>query len=626
MATRYAYGQLVHHDAIRKPLYYMQVELWDRDVGPDDKLGQAVSDDEGRFAIEYDSGDAGWVERGRPDLYLKIFHTPWVTPADGGAGQPRMIAKIEGPGDFDNEHYNFGRVRVPHWEYDLSFPFPSVLRDPSSGDLPQDFPAGYLAYLLAANAKTIAAAAAITAASKLGARIPSLGHVQGAFPTNLTQQLRHEVTRGDDFFVYRLFNGFNPVVPCVDPDVEDGYYVEYNWDDYESDGFHDLPNARASFVMRDGKPLPTRIQLWFREPGTIDAVAPTGPTYDARPGGDAAAQALWLQAKRVFRCVWLTAGEMDTHLCAAHLNVAQYAIAAFRNFERNPVRKLLFPHLREVVKINDLGASAIFGVTGVLTTNTPLTTDACWRRLRHHLGMRDWTDWSPRKPIYAGHTYAKAAQLFWGVVTQHVDAFFAQNEAEILAHWHEVERFSEDLVKHSVAYHHEHVSAGHPYDDNELHASRSAAERETVDGSVRSVRKITRAHNVPLDGEVEKLKQISRYAIFHATFFHTWANDLQITDGGELLYETLALRNGSMGSEDDHELAPVPAECARQLALSHVLAASKRGTIMNNEDNDIPQRFIDLLAGIRDEYAALRNPFEVDETFDIEGIRSRINI
>ena len=45
-----------------------------------------------------------------------------------------------------------------------------------------------------------------------------------------------------------------------------------------------------------------------------------------------------------------------------------------------------------------------------------------------------------------------------------------------------------------------------------------------------------------------------------------------------------------------------------------------------NENEDVPQAFIDRLHAVREEYAALANEFELRETFDVDTIRSRINI
>jgi len=53
---------------------------------------------------------------------------------------------------------------------------------------------------------------------------------------------------------------------------------------------------------------------------------------------------------------------------------------------------------------------------------------------------------------------------------------------------------------------------------------------------------------------------------------------------------------------------------------------NKRGTIMRDEDKDIPSEFRKQLELIRDDYRGLANEFEDPETFNIDSIRSRINI
>ena len=120
MTTRRVKGQLIHEDAIQKSLYGLGVELWDRDPLVDDHLGSATTDRYGRFDIEYNPADAGRLERGLPDFELRVFDRPGEN-MDAGA-KARLLVKIHGPDNVDAPRFNFGRVRVPHWEYDHSYP------------------------------------------------------------------------------------------------------------------------------------------------------------------------------------------------------------------------------------------------------------------------------------------------------------------------------------------------------------------------------------------------------------------------------------------------------------------------------------------------------------------------
>ena len=618
MTTRRARGRLVHEDAIQKPLYGLRVELWDRDITVDDHLGTATTDRHGRFEIEYDPADAGRLERGLPDLELRIFDRRTERTA-GDRAEPQPLTKVPGPDNVAAPVFNFGRVRVPHWEYDLSYPFPTVLRNSYTDKLPQSFAKGYLAYAARHNAGLLLESGALKARALLGdGTSPSVDKIQGKFDPTLSQKLSEEQRNSDAYFVYRTLNGFNPAMLCDDPEQPGSYFVEVNWDKDESDGTHDLSNVKL-YLSRSGDTLvPTRLTIAMRANGQTAPGSATGTRCDVRPS-----DADWHAAKRVFRSAWLASGELDTHLCAGHLNVGQYAVAAFRNFEQSPLCRLLFPHLRSVININDLGKTAIFGIQGVLTTNTPLTTDAAWSRLGRHLGTLDWSSWAPRKPAYDGHTYAKAANLFWNVVCEVVDEFVETKRGDIEAYWYEVERFSEDVVKHSVAYQ---PALNHElwYDHRE--GDNSDSSREIVAGKLRAVRKISMNSDAPLAGEVDKLRQACCYMIFHATFLHTWANDLQLTHMGNVAFASLGLRDGSLGSDGDPNILPPPLEAIEQLKFAHALSTTKRGTLLENEDADVPQAFIDKLKAKHDDFAALANAFELASTFDVGAIRSRINI
>jgi len=173
--------------------------------------------------------------------------------------------------------------------------------------------------------------------------------------------------------------------------------VSYAFSDYESDRLHDMNSVQLFLKLKDNKMLPTRIVIKVRAKGRTNPKAPYGKCYSVTPE-----HGLWSAAKRAFRSTWAVVGEVDADLGMEHLNTGQYAIAAYRNFHTNPIRKLLLPFLRGVTNINDPEKTSIFGVTGVLTSNTPLTTSACWLRLRHVLGTLDWYEWTPEKPLYEG--------------------------------------------------------------------------------------------------------------------------------------------------------------------------------------------------------------------------------
>ena len=141
--------------------------------------------------------------------------------------------------------------------------------------------------------------------------------------------------------------------------------------------------------------------------------------------------------------------------------------------------------------------------------------------------------------------------------------------------------------------------------------------RDPGDQTEYAVRPLT-ASDTPQGDEVAQLKQLCRYLILHATFVHSWSNDRQADDGGEVLYGSLSLRNGSYGAEDDLNIAPAPNDANDQLFFGHALAAATRGRIVRNEDEDIGAGFVAKLKAAEADFAALG--------VDIDRIRSRINI
>jgi len=134
---------------------------------------------------------------------------------------------------------------------------------------------------------------------------------------------------------------------------------------------------------------------------------------------------------------------------------------------------------------------------------------------------------------------------------------------------------------------------------------------------VRALHPVTESRE-PGPRDLESLKQLCRYAVFRATLWHTWLNDLQYEDGGDVAYGSLGLRNGSWGPESDARIAPTPVDATDQVYLTRFLSGTKYGFILRNEDRDVPG---ELLSALR----ARREAFD-EAGFAIEKIRSRINI
>lgn len=604
------------------PLHHIKVELWDRDPGsPDDFLGEGFTDGEGCFVIRYDPAAAGAGDL--PDLELRFFEPQHTFRKDGRALDAwRRIGSERGPDDHGGLHYDFGTVRVPYWEYDPSTPLPRLLVT-EEGTPPTAYaPGRALAMLKAVNPIEIVKRRHLLQV-RLGLA-PSLAVVQADYPESLTVRMERQTpgaSRSDAFFGERLLNGMFAAVLDRDPEAAGdptAFRLYYPWNAYEQDGVHCLPDVDLRLRLVEGRLLPVRIILGLREPG---ATAPGSPftrrTFTPGDGAD------WESAKRIARVSATLDAELGNHLGQCHLNVEQYAIAAHRNLRRNPLRWLLMPHLREVVLINHSANKFLIGPNGYITRASALTERSIEQRLQHLLGSYDWRGFAPAPPVCEGHRYAHAAQLFWRVIGEHVDAFFAEHGDAVEAEWPEVRRFSDDLVAHAVpAFVCRWLRAHVPGQDAPwfVRSERMDLDEKVTEPPPKAVSAVTHT-DTPQPGERDALKQLCRYLIFFATFRHTWANNLQWEDGGEVLYACLGLRYGKgdvLAAEEDPDVSPPPDEATEMLWISWMLSKTSYGFLLTNEEDDVHPRFVELLRARAAEFAALG--------LDVRAVHSRINI
>ena len=451
--THRATGRLIFScdspDGEKLPLHNVRVELWDRDFGPDDFLGTAATDREGYFEIWYDPADAGLGDT--PDLELRVFD--WEHAYNNRRERElryNLVALFPGRDDVVSEHFNFGELRVAYWEYDPQAVTPRILV-PEHSNPPQSFPAGRAVVLLQQLAGIQLTKEKHWLENKLDPQRPSLATIQADYPESLSMQIEKErpgYTRSDEYFGERILNGMSASILDRDPSRPDRLWLHHHWNSYAQDDVHAMPNVDVWFELRDGRVYPVEIGLQFRQRGHTEPNSPQEPMQRFTPAdGDR-----WLQAKRVARVSAALHAELDVHLCQTHLNTEQYALAAYRNLRLSPVRYLLHPHLKEVILINREANQRLLGENGYITRATAFTAESLNQRIRQSVGMLDWKHWQPRRILSEHHQYARAAHLFWDVLTEYVHWFFEEHREAIVEHWYEVYRFSRDLVSHSAPF------------------------------------------------------------------------------------------------------------------------------------------------------------------------------
>ena len=250
----------------------------------------------------------------------------------------------------------------------------------------------------------------------------------------------------------------------------------------------------------------------------------------------------------------------------------------------------------------------------MLIQQSALSTAQARRLLLDFGGRSDWSGWLPREPLTEGHTYALAGKLFWDILGDWVDTYIDENRADIIEHWAEVHRFSQDLVAHSVPY----VPLDEdpdvlPLDRNELY--NDDLPRVSVNGVERAIRPVTQTDQ-PQEEDLKNLAQVCKYIIYHATFNHDWAHEATSVDGGEPLYASFYLRDGSLGKESDFSVAPTKSDAIFFRIIAQ-FGQYRWGLILANEDGDIPSGFREKLVAASDQFAEIG--------VEVRNIRARID-
>ncbi len=346
-------------------------------------------------------------------------------------------------------------------------------------------------------------------------------------PANLTRCRPDKFS--DEFFVERRLNGFNPgKFKRVDKKPWQ-YIIRYDCRKHKVKPAGVLPAViEARFMLKDRHLNVHSIQYEMNH-----------QTLTHSPGN-----ADWEWSKKLFRTAEFVFQETQAHLARTHLNVEQYAMAYYRNIVNNPIRLLLEPHFEGVLNVNQLGASVIFGATGVIPEASALNEAQVNLLLKEEVARLSYKNWQPQRQILqavvTNNYFDRAALAAWEIFKQYVNGFFATHEAEIQKSWSEIQAMSQDLVDRSI---------------------------------------LDPQYGTLAIENIQDLRQLCIYAIYHSSFVHSWVNYKQYEDGGDIEY-------ASLGLWDSHDPAYDPISVTQrqiqQVVLAWTLSNVRYNPVMEN--------------------------------------------
>jgi len=617
------------------PLHNMDVALWARTkLGGWRKLAKGYTERDGSFKLYFDFLESRKFKYRK--FYFEVYQTTHVFfHQETGEALVKDVVFERYPikkSEFSGMGYNLDNIQLFYWEYRTDTPLPRVVIN----DHDQDAPEYYSEDRNKAIREQFIPIELIKedhlAIIDLNPDLLTIPKIQADYPPNLTTAMEKILpysTRCDYWFGRRVMNGMNCATFQKDEKNEGLYWVKYfGGCSYPTNDEYAFPTVEIQFELAEnGLPLPLKIKTI----GPINAFNKDRYQVHEFTPNDGEK---WEQAKRVARVTGALTAEADDHFAGTHLNTEQYAIALRRNVRKNPIATLLLPHLKEVALINHTADTVLIG-PGYIPKASAVTEDGIVERAKDTLGAFDWKNWKPMEPISDRHTYAKAENLFWELVEDFVEYFFKENEALIEKEWYEIYCFSNDLVNNSVPLFLSTV------DESTLSDSEKAMNKEkvkyfheryrldpnlqrvTIDGVVKCISPITTNENAPEEGDMENLKAVCKYAIMMATFMHTFINEHQYDDIGEVLYCSLGLRfgdskEGIFRPEDDYSISPDVTRSTQMMWFSNLLSRTEYGFITRDEEHDVDPYFCKLLKSKTKEFAELN--------VEIDNIESRTNI
>lgn len=622
-------------DDLHTPVHNMECELWTRTWWFTwRRLGQGLSDRDGYFRFGLDLRAARrWSNRA---LRFQIMQRSHIYYKDGSP-HPKfdLFHEIRIPKkDMIGMEYSLHTIQLFYWEYRNDALVPRVVIKDHDKDAPQYYARGrqeaFIQQVIPIELTKIKHIEQLEFAPET----ITMESLQNDYPENITRCIERKLpgyTRSDEWMGKRMMNGMNRAYFEPDADEENAYWVKYyGLCRYPHNNEYALPTARMKFKLReDGLPMPVQLNLT----GPINSIN-RDPwqehVYTKHDGED------WQHAKRVFRVNGSFTTELDEHFTGTHLNTEQFAIAAYRNLRLNPLSTLLLPHLKEVVLINHSADNLL--LSEFIPNVTALTPRGVQIRTRDVLGMQDWKNWQPMEPLNEMHTCARAELLFWDILSKFVSDFIDDNLEEIKQHWFEVFCFSEDLVNHSVPVFLSDLDMSSlNKEDRELAEDRfqyyasqycfdKEAQRETRDGELKAISPITLSPDFDesnAEQELQNLKHACTYMIMVATYLHTWINEHQYEQLGEVLYSCGGLRYGDkergiIAPESDLSISPPLFRATQGLWFGNILSRTEYGFITTNNENDVNPKLIEMLLAKEKEFKDLE--------VDIHAIESRTNI
>lgn len=593
-----------------KPIANAALQLWDLDLIENDFLAAGSTDENGYFDFDYDP-DKGSRWNDVPDLVLRFMDREYSYDKMGDPVSKWFVVKNFHAGDnITAQVFDFGVLEVAFWEYEDSEGLNNVCFTPRvaiiDNKTPQSQRPGRTNEQIQTGLEHFVAHNKHTLINKFSAGHPSNEDIEEDFPLNRTRKLKEEA-KSDDFISYMVLNGFNPSL-LKKGEKPDTFFVEFKWNGLELDDRHFAPNTTANFKLVDDKLVLESIALQKRLGGDNSAHA----EY-RRPKLYTPNDSEWDRVKRIFRCNYFLFGEVTTHLAETHLNIEQYIVAIRRNLLNNPIARLLLPHFYGTTAVNMAANEILLAEDGLVQKCSAVTGKSVKKMCKNSFGTLNWYGWKPRKPICSGHSFAYIGQVYWDTLYEYVYKYVQDNLSQIKQYWSEIRRMSQELVFHSLPY--IAVSEGLYYDTNELNTSSKI--HQYINGKESSISPVTLRDNPDMD-DIANIIQFSCYLLYHATFKHSWVNDLQYEMGGEIEFATLGLTDDISNMRIDTATVVPPSEAMEHPFITYILNYTEYGYIMRNEDDDMNPELIKHLIKNKNKFQNLN--------YDIRSLRSSINV